>query len=81
MLSDNQQLNEILNEVEANLKRAIRICLEDLKKNPEKEGEYFDLWVQYATKVGRFFKVEAQRTGNLQLPRKIKKRLLKRFIF
>lgn len=81
MLPDNQLLEETLNEAVINLNKAIRLSLEDLKNNPKNEGEHFQLWAKYSTKVGSFFMAEAERTGNQQLPKKMKKRLVKYFIF
>jgi 2-succinyl-5-enolpyruvyl-6-hydroxy-3-cyclohexene-1-carboxylate synthase len=72
---------DALEQADAALREAITRFFEEIQRTQDNEREYIDLWAAYGKKVAGFFQAEAERTGNGQLARYIKKNLTKSMIF
>lgn len=72
---------DALDRAKASVKEAIELSLNDIGSGPDNEREYIDLWVSAGAEISGYFQSEAERTGNQQLARYIKKNLTKSIIF
>ena len=76
-----QPVVEALNQASDLIKTAVTLSLNDIGDASNNEKEYIDLWVSFGMKIGQYFQMEAERTGNQQLARYIKKNMTKSIIF
>jgi len=76
-MEDNKSVKEALENATEEIKKAIQLSLEDIKGDSKKEQEYIDLWAKYVTTIGGYFTSEADRTGNQQIIKNIKKSVMK----
>ncbi|SHH74253.1 hypothetical protein SAMN02745823_00814 [Sporobacter termitidis DSM 10068] len=68
---------DALDRAEAAVKEAIELSLNEIREESNNEKEYIDLWVSCCKRIGTHFQSEADRTGNRQLARYIRRNLTK----
>ena len=77
MEANYQLVSENLDQAMSYIQKAMQLSMEDIGSSRQKEQKYIDLWARYTTKINREFMSEAEKTGNPQIPRDIKKYIMK----